>query len=84
MSGQKNYALSFKEGMLDKDFHKKSNRRQFVLVNVIEENGNHYLYPVKSNGSADTLSLAKSNGFMMLGENTTLAKKNTLQKFVLW
>lgn len=83
MIGQKKYYPIFKQGILTKDFFKKGNRRQFVLINAVEKNSIYYLNPVNSHGSADILSLSKANGFMVIGERTTLAKKNTLQKFIL-
>jgi molybdopterin biosynthesis enzyme len=84
MSGSTNYSPKFMDGFLTKDFHKKGNRRQFVLIKAAEKNTGYSVSPVTSHGSADILSLSASDGAMMLGEKITLAKTKSRQKFILW
>lgn len=84
MSGFKNSAPAFKQGILTKNFYKKGIRKQFVLITEICKNGSYFISPVTSHGSADVLSLSKSKGVMMLGEKTIPAKAGKRQKFILW
>lgn len=84
MMGYKDCKPLFKEGILKREFRTKAGRRHFVLVKVREERGYFYLLPVASHGSADTLSLSKADGFMMVDERAPIVQSGSKIKFITW
>lgn len=84
MMGLKPSGAAFKDGILVKEFRKKTDRRQFVLVKVLKRGNYYYLSVLDSHGSADILSLSKADGFMMVNENKSVIKKNTKMRFITW
>ncbi len=84
MMGYQGNGFGFKEGVLEKEFHKKAGRCYFVLVNVSKRCGRYFLSPIAGHSSADTLSLAKADGFMMTGIRVTTVKKEERVKFITW
>lgn len=84
MMGYKGCKPPFKEGIVRKEFRTKAGRRHFVLVKAIEQEGHLYLLPVESHGSADTLSLSKADGFMMVDEGAPIVQSGSKIKFITW
>lgn len=84
MMGYKYCKPPFKEGIVSARFHTRAGRRHFVLVKVLEERGSFYLSPVDSHGSADTLSLSKADGFMMVDEGAPIVQSGSKIKFITW
>lgn len=82
--GYKNYLPKFKLGKLTQNIYNKPGRLHFVLVNVEKKADNYLLKPILSHGSADILSLAKANGFMLVEENEKQVKANSIKKFISW
>lgn len=76
--------FGFKEGILEKEFHKKAGRCYFVLVNIARRQNRYFLSPIDGHSSADTLSLSKADGFMMTGIRVTTIKKEERVKFITW
>lgn len=84
MMGYKYCQPPFKEGIVRKEFQTKAGRRHFVLVKILKERGHLYLFPVESHGSADTLSLSKADGFMMVDERAPIVQSGSKIKFITW
>lgn len=84
MMGYQDYGFGFKEGVLESEFHKKAGRCHFVLVSVAKKKNRYFLSPVAGHSSADTLSLAKADGFMMVDVRVTIVKNKERVKFITW
>lgn len=84
MMGCKNYGPVFKEGIVGREFHARPGRRHFVLAKITKKARRYQLLPVSGHGSADTLSLSKADGFMMIDENASFVKINSRIKFITW
>lgn len=84
MTGYGNDTTLRQEGLLKEQFRSKPGRRHFVLVKISRKKNRYYLSAVKSNGSADTLSLSKADGFMMVDEDLGVIKKNSKAQFITW
>lgn len=84
MTQGKSAQSAFKEGVLRKEFHKRTPRRQFVLIKVLKKDNHYDLLPLGSHGSADILSLSKADGFMVVGENESMIRKNRRMRFITW
>jgi molybdopterin molybdotransferase len=84
MMGYKEYNCGFKEGIVEEEFYTKPGRRYFALVKISKKQNHYYLSPITSRSSADTLSLSKADGFMVVDENSGLIKKNSRIKFLTW
>lgn len=84
MMGKANYRTEFKQGILDRELRVKSGRRNFVLTQIKRESGACHLMPIAGRSSADTLSLSKAGGFMMLEDGATIIKKKSKMRFITW
>lgn len=84
MMSCQDYSFGFKEGVLEKEFHKKAGRCYFVLVNVRLKENRYFLSPIDGHSSADTLSLSRADGFMLTGIRVTTIKKDEKVKFITW
>lgn len=84
MMGYQDCGVGFKEGMLAAEFHKKAGRCWFVLVNISKKQNCYFLSPIAGHSSADTLSLARADGFMMLDLHTTIVGNKERVKFITW
>ncbi len=84
MMGHKNSRPLFRTGVVGEEFHSKKGRKHFVLVKIANKKGRHYLAALASHGSADTLSLSKADGFMIVGEDSCVIKKNSKAQFITW
>lgn len=84
MMGFKDYKPIFKEGIIEEEFHSKSGRKHFVLAKIAKENEHYKIIPVSSHGSADTLALAQSDAFMIVGEDISFIEKGSKAQFVTW
>ncbi len=76
MMGYENCKPRLKNGIIRREFHSKAGRKHFVLVRIFKKANQYYLTPVSSHGSADTLSLSRADGFMIVNENSGVIKKN--------
>lgn len=79
-----NYRTEVKEGILDSEFRAKTGRKNFVLAKIFKKSGIYHLMPIASRSSADTLSLSKADGFIMLDEGVTFLKKKSKIRFITW
>ncbi len=82
MMGYENCKPRLKDGIIEKKFHSKAGRKHFVLVRIFKKANQYYLTPVFSHGSADTLSLSRADGFMIVDENSGVIKKNSPVQFI--
>ena len=76
------YAPEFKTGTCAGKFEPKTPRRALVLSNT-RAKIEYSLSEVSNNGSADILALAAANGFTMVKEGGSLAKKDRAE-FIRW
>lgn len=84
MAGLADYRTEFKEGVIDKEFRAKAGRRNFVLTKILKKSGIYHLTPIAGRSSADTLSLARADGFMVMEQNAGIIKRNSAVKFFTW
>ncbi|MFH2138547.1 MAG: gephyrin-like molybdotransferase Glp [Candidatus Omnitrophota bacterium] len=84
MMGRDQCAPCFAEGIISKTFHHKVGRKHFVLGKISQKGGGYSFMPVGSHGSADILSLAKSDGFMVVEEKARVIKTGARVKFITW
>lgn len=84
MMGKANYRTEFKKGVLDRECHVKTGRRNFVLAEIAKKSGVYSLTPIAGRSSADTLSLSCADGFMSPDEKLNVFKKNSRIKFITW
>ncbi len=84
MMGYKSPGPEFHDGIFEKEYKQKTGRKHFVLIKISKKQGQYYLRPVKSHGSADIQALSKADGFMIVDKNTALLKKNSGVKFITW
>ncbi len=74
----------FKEGLIDRDFHSKTERKHFVLVKIVKKDHVYFLAPVSGHGSADIIALSKADGFMVVDGKSPSIKKHAKLKFITW
>ncbi|MBI5573922.1 MAG: molybdopterin molybdotransferase MoeA [Elusimicrobia bacterium] len=77
--------LNIKSGILKIDFRQHPGRKHFVPAFVIDNKNQISVLPISDyRGSADIGSLSKANAFMIVNENKSFLKKNSIVKLLLW
>ncbi|MBN2790421.1 MAG: molybdopterin molybdotransferase MoeA [Candidatus Delongbacteria bacterium] len=62
----------FETGFMTEEFKQRPGRKNFFPAVINEDDDQFFITPVKSNGSADILSLAKANGFLIADEEISV------------
>lgn len=82
MMGNKDFANNVYKGILTEDYKKKKGRKNFLPASVIYVDGTFRVTPVLSHGSADVLSMTKSNALFILDEDIEKVRKNSVVEFI--
>lgn len=76
--------LNIKSGILKVDFRQQPGRKHFVPAVVTDNKNQPQVFPVSDyRGSADIGSLSGANAFMIVNENKSFLRKNSIIKFLL-
>jgi len=84
MSSKSDIYPKFNTGILTKEFRHKSRRKNFFPANIEKKDELYFITPVHSNGSADIMSLAKADGFLIASEDLNVIEENKNIEFILF
>ena len=74
----------FQTGTLTKEFMQRPGRKNFFPAIINKKDGQYYITPVDSNGSADIMSLSKSDGFLIADEKVSSIAEGEKTEFILF